>query len=166
MPVATALSSNRQSVKAKSRLRAALRFLLERRGRQDRSAASSTRRPARCAKDTRRGPKADFRIRVLRGGRFEVRDRVGRHVMKSGDSIVAVDSRAAAMAEAGDVVAAIERGLLAEAELVELGTIGREWVESRDTDAITAFKSVGLAIQDVAAAELVASRLLGNQRPD
>ena len=81
-------------------------------------------------------------------------------------SVVAVDSRAAAMAEAGDVVAAIERGLLAEAQLVELGTIGRQWVESREPDAITAFKSVGLAIQDVAAAELVASRLLGNQRPD
>jgi ornithine cyclodeaminase len=81
-------------------------------------------------------------------------------------AIVAVDSRAAAMAEAGDVVAAIERGLLAEAQLVELGTIGRDWVESRAPDAITAFKSVGLAIQDVAAAELVARRLLGDQRPD
>jgi ornithine cyclodeaminase len=81
-------------------------------------------------------------------------------------AIVAVDSRAAAMAEAGDVVAAIERGLLAETELVELGTIGRDWVESRAPDAITAFKSVGLAIQDVAAAELVASRLLGDQSAD
>ena len=78
-------------------------------------------------------------------------------------ALVAVDSRAAAMAEAGDVVAAIERGLLAEAQLVELGTIGREWVESREPDAITAFKSVGLAIQDVAAAELIARRLLGDQ---
>jgi ornithine cyclodeaminase/alanine dehydrogenase-like protein (mu-crystallin family) len=80
--------------------------------------------------------------------------------------LVAVDSRAAAMAEAGDVVAAIERGLLAEAQLVELGTVGREWVESREPDAITAFKSVGLAIQDVAAAELVGRRLLGDQRSD
>lgn len=75
-------------------------------------------------------------------------------------SLVAVDSRAAAMAEAGDVVAAIERGLLTEAELVEIGSIGREWVASRNPDAITAFKSVGLAIQDVAAAELIAGRLL------
>lgn len=78
-------------------------------------------------------------------------------------AVVAVDSRTAAMAEAGDVVDAIERGLLAEAELVELGTIGRDWVESRASDAITAFKSVGLAIQDVAAAELVARRLLGDR---
>ena len=75
-------------------------------------------------------------------------------------SLVAVDSRAAAMAEAGDLVAAIERGLLTEAELVEIGSIGRQWVASRDPDAITAFKSVGLAIQDVAAAELIAGRLL------
>jgi ornithine cyclodeaminase len=77
--------------------------------------------------------------------------------------VVAVDSRAAAMAEAGDVVAAIERGLLTEAELVEIGTVGRDWLESRPRDAITAFKSVGLAIQDVAAAELAASRLLGDR---
>lgn len=80
--------------------------------------------------------------------------------------LVAVDSRTAAMAEAGDVVAAIERGLVAEKELVELGTIGREWVESREPDEITAFKSVGLAIQDVAAAELVAGLLVGDKRPD
>lgn len=75
-------------------------------------------------------------------------------------SLVAVDSRSAAMAEAGDVVAAIERGLVAEAELVEIGTIGSDWAGSRDPDGITVFKSVGLAIQDVAAAELIASRLL------
>jgi ornithine cyclodeaminase len=81
-------------------------------------------------------------------------------------AIVTVDSRDAAMAEAGDVVAAVERGLLGEAQLVELGTIGRDWVESRAPDAITVFKSVGLAIQDVAAAELVASRLLSDQPPD
>jgi ornithine cyclodeaminase len=79
-------------------------------------------------------------------------------------ALVAVDARAAALAEAGDVVAAIERGLLAQAQLVELGTIGRDWVERRAPGAITAFKSVGLAIQDVAAAELIAARLLDDQR--
>jgi ornithine cyclodeaminase/alanine dehydrogenase-like protein (mu-crystallin family) len=73
---------------------------------------------------------------------------------------VAVDSRQAAMAEAGDLVAAIERELVAEAAVVEIGTIGREWAETRDPQAITAFKSVGLAIQDVAAAELIVARLL------
>jgi ornithine cyclodeaminase len=77
-------------------------------------------------------------------------------------SLVAVDARHAAMAEAGDVVAAIRAGLLAEGDLVEIGSVGRDWSATRDDDAITAFKSVGLAIQDVAAAELVVARSLGD----
>jgi len=76
-------------------------------------------------------------------------------------SVVAIDSRAAAMAEAGDLVAAIERGLVAEDGLVEIGSIGPDWAATRPADAITLFKSVGLAIQDVAAAELITDRLLG-----
>ena len=75
-------------------------------------------------------------------------------------ALVAIDEREASLSEAGDMVAAIERGLLDERALVEIGTIERGWVEGRDSDAITVFKSVGLAIQDVAAAELIASRLL------
>ncbi|HET8755537.1 MAG TPA: ornithine cyclodeaminase family protein [Solirubrobacteraceae bacterium] len=75
-------------------------------------------------------------------------------------SLVAVDSRAAAMEEAGDLVAAIEQGLAAEENLVEIGSVGRDWADGRDPDAITAFKSVGLAIQDVAAAELIVRRLV------
>ena len=78
-------------------------------------------------------------------------------------SVVAIDSRAAAMAEAGDVVAAIERGLVAEDGLVEIGSIGPDWAATRPADAITVFKSVGLAIQDVAAAELITDRLLGQR---
>jgi ornithine cyclodeaminase len=80
-------------------------------------------------------------------------------------SVVAVDSRQAALAEAGDVVAAIAAGVLAEDDLVEIGAVSREASASRDDDALTAFKSVGLAIQDVAAAELVVGRALG-QRGD
>ncbi|MEP7082546.1 MAG: ornithine cyclodeaminase family protein [Chloroflexota bacterium] len=75
-------------------------------------------------------------------------------------SLVAVDSREAAMAEAGDLVAAIERGLVREDALVEIGSVDPAWVSERPPDAVTAFKSVGLAIQDVAAAELIVSRLL------
>ncbi len=75
-------------------------------------------------------------------------------------SVVAVDAREAAMAEAGDVVAAIERDLASEDALVEIGTIDADWAATRDPEAITAFKSVGLAIQDVAAAELIVARLL------
>jgi ornithine cyclodeaminase/alanine dehydrogenase-like protein (mu-crystallin family) len=75
-------------------------------------------------------------------------------------ALVAVDSRTAARAEAGDVVAAIEAGLLREEAVVEIGSIARSWVDDRPEDAITSFKSVGLAIQDAATAELVVRRLL------
>jgi ornithine cyclodeaminase/alanine dehydrogenase-like protein (mu-crystallin family) len=75
-------------------------------------------------------------------------------------ALVAIDSREAALAEAGDILAAIEAGAIAGAALVEIGTIERDRVASRDPQAITVFKSVGLAIQDVAAAGLVVARLL------
>ncbi|HYI67980.1 MAG TPA: ornithine cyclodeaminase family protein [Candidatus Limnocylindrales bacterium] len=75
-------------------------------------------------------------------------------------SLVAVDAREAAMAEAGDVAAAIERGLIGPGDLVEIGSVDRSWAATREPDAITVFKSVGLAIQDVAAAELITARLL------
>ncbi len=70
-------------------------------------------------------------------------------------TLVAVDSRDAALAEAGDLVAAIESGHFAADSLVEIGTVDRSWALNRDPEAITVFKSVGLAIQDVAAAEVV-----------
>jgi Fibronectin type III domain len=40
-----------------------------------------------------RGQKPDIRIRRLRGGRFEVTDKTGRHVTTAGEPIVAVDAR-------------------------------------------------------------------------
>ena len=79
-------------------------------------------------------------------------------------ALVAVDSRGAAMEEAGDLLAAIEAGLVAEQELVEIGSVGREWAELRDPHEITVFKSVGLAIQDLAASELIAGRLIAEER--
>lgn len=75
-------------------------------------------------------------------------------------SMVAIDSREAAHAEAGDVVAAIDGGFVAPEQLVEIGTVDGGWAEARDPDAITIFKSVGLAIQDVAACEVITARLL------
>ena len=76
-------------------------------------------------------------------------------------SIVAVDSVAAAREEAGDVMAAVDAGSVVDGSLVEIGGVTRDWAQTRDPEAITVFKSVGLAIQDVAAAELVVGRLLG-----
>ena len=77
-------------------------------------------------------------------------------------SLVAVDARAAAMAEAGDVVAAITAGEIGAEDLVEIGTVDPAFAATRDPAAITVFKSVGLAIQDLAASELIAARLLGS----
>jgi len=74
-------------------------------------------------------------------------------------TLVAVDSREAALEEAGELVAAIRAGVLAPDGFTEIGEIGRDWAASRDPAAITIFKSVGLAIQDVAAAELVMANL-------
>lgn len=69
-------------------------------------------------------------------------------------ALVAVDSRAAALAEAGDLVAAVEAGELAADGYVEIGSLPADWASGRDPAAITIFKSVGMAIQDLAAAEL------------
>lgn len=73
--------------------------------------------------------------------------------------LVAVDSREAALEEAGDLLAAIDAGLLGADGFVEIGTIDPGWAATRDPSAITVFKSVGLAIQDVATAELVMANL-------
>ncbi len=67
-------------------------------------------------------------------------------------ALVVVDQIEAAMAEAGEVVAAVEGGLIARAELVELGALVAGAVPGRrDERDVTLFKSVGVAVQDLAA---------------
>ena len=61
---------------------------------------------------------------------------------------VVVETRASALAEAGDVIGA---GLRPD-ELVELGDVVRGAAGRADRDAITVFKSVGLALEDLAVA--------------
>ena len=75
---------------------------------------------------------------------------------------VAVDSREAALAEAGDVLAALQDGHLSPDRLIEIGSIWRD--ADRNPDAITVFKSVGLAAQDAAAVELIVERWEGVAR--
>lgn len=72
---------------------------------------------------------------------------------------VTVDSVAAAHAEAGDLVAALQAGELEDRAVIEIGTVDRGWAGSRDARAITVFKSVGLAAQDVAAASVALRHL-------
>ena len=68
-----------------------------------------------------------------------------------------VDTKAGALAEAGDIVQAIKDGSIAASDIRgELKDLVTGGVTGRTSDeAITLFKSVGTAIEDLAAAELV-----------
>jgi ornithine cyclodeaminase len=68
-------------------------------------------------------------------------------------ALVAVDQREAALSEAGEIIAAIQRGLLREEDLVE---IGEDRARRSSADQRTVFKSVGNAVQDL----VVAARAL------
>lgn len=73
---------------------------------------------------------------------------------------VVVDARTAALAEAGDLIQPIQRGqYTAEQVYAELGEIVLGWKPGRtDSEMITFFKSVGVAVQDAAAAALALKR--------
>jgi ornithine cyclodeaminase len=77
-----------------------------------------------------------------------------------------VDMRAAALREPGDIVGPIERGLIGpahiRADLFELcdGAAGR-----RSAEEVTVFKSVGLALEDLAAASLAFESLRDGPTP-
>jgi ornithine cyclodeaminase len=73
-----------------------------------------------------------------------------------GRSRVFVDSRAGALAEAGDIVLAIRDGAFAPGRIAgELGELAAGRVPGREHAAqITLFKSLGMAVEDVAAAHL------------
>lgn len=70
------------------------------------------------------------------------------------DARVVVDQRTAAVEEAGEVIAALQRGQIREEQLEELGAIVNGTSPGRqDRGEVTVFKSVGVAIQDLAAAD-------------
>jgi len=73
---------------------------------------------------------------------------------------VFVDERRAALAEAGDLIVPREQGMMTEAQIAgELGELVAGRVAGRtDHDQITLFKSVGLAAQDVATAQMAYTR--------
>jgi alanine dehydrogenase len=78
---------------------------------------------------------------------------------------VVIDHREASLAEAGDLLIPLQRGLITEAHIyAELGEIAAGHKPGRASpDEITLFKSVGVAVQDVAAASavLAAAQRLG-----
>ncbi len=71
-----------------------------------------------------------------------------------------VDSRAAALVESGDVVMGMADGLFTAAHIRgELGEVVLGRVEGRASDGdVTIFKSLGMAVEDVVAADLVLRR--------
>jgi ornithine cyclodeaminase len=71
-------------------------------------------------------------------------------------SIVVVDQVEAALAEAGDLLAAVAEGALSRDQLVELGMITAR--EATCREGVTVFKSVGIAAQDWSITELVVKR--------
>ncbi len=86
-----------------------------------------------------------------------------RHMRETDDAamqradLIVVDDRQAALAEGGDVVQAIDSGAIdarkVEAELRDFAR-GTHPGRTRD-DQVTVFKSVGFALEDLAAAEAV-----------
>jgi ornithine cyclodeaminase len=71
-------------------------------------------------------------------------------------SRIYVDTREGALAESGELVQALASGFITAADIRgDLAALTRGTVSGRDsTDEITLFKSVGCAIEDLAAAEL------------
>ena len=74
---------------------------------------------------------------------------------------VYVDSRAGAMHEAGDILIPLREGLITEAHVIaDLSELVRGEKPGRSSlSEITLFKSVGMALEDLAAAELVYNRV-------
>lgn len=83
-------------------------------------------------------------------------------------AVVAVDSAEQCRLEAGDLLPAVERGVLTWESLVEVGRIADGQVPGRRTEQeITLFKSLGIALEDVATAwtvyELAKSQGVGKR---
>jgi len=74
-----------------------------------------------------------------------------------------VDSRAAAFVESGDVVMGVQQGHFSSSQVAgELGEVLARKIEGRRSDReITIFKSLGLAVEDLVAADLVYRKAIG-----
>jgi ornithine cyclodeaminase len=72
---------------------------------------------------------------------------------------VIVETRASALAEAGDVVLAIADGVVEAGALRELAPVVRGTLGRADDHEVTVFKSVGLAFEDLVVAAAAATRV-------
>ena len=75
-----------------------------------------------------------------------------------GDATVLIDEKQAILEESGEILHALAAGLIAEDDLIELGSALRTGVCDRKQR--TVFKTVGVAAQDWAIARLLASKFL------
>jgi ornithine cyclodeaminase len=75
---------------------------------------------------------------------------------------VIVDSRKGALSESGDILLAISEGLFDVGHVAgELGEVAAGRIEGRQTPAqVTVFKSLGMAVEDIAAAHLACERAM------
>jgi ornithine cyclodeaminase/alanine dehydrogenase-like protein (mu-crystallin family) len=73
---------------------------------------------------------------------------------------IVVDHWESALAEAGDLIIPLQQGLITKADIhAELGEIlNGKAVGRTSDDAVTLFKSVGVAVQDLAAASRAFAR--------
>lgn len=76
------------------------------------------------------------------------------------DSLLVVETRKSALAEAGDVVLAIADGALAADTIHELAAVVSGDIARHDRRQVTVFKSVGLALEDLVVAGAAAGRLV------
>jgi alanine dehydrogenase len=78
-----------------------------------------------------------------------------------------VDTYAGALTESGELIQALESGAIQRGDVLgELSELVRGTVDGRSSsDAITVFKSVGTALEDLAAAELALAREARRRRP-
>ncbi len=75
--------------------------------------------------------------------------------------VIAVDSKEQAHLECGDVVFAVDRGLVRWEQVRELGEVVAGYYPGRRSpEGITLFESQGLALEDVAVAKAVYERAL------
>jgi ornithine cyclodeaminase len=74
-----------------------------------------------------------------------------------GDGLVVIDEREAILEESGEILHAIAAGAMNSGEMVELGVALTEGIHRTPR---TSFKSVGVAVQDWAVANLLARTFL------
>jgi ornithine cyclodeaminase/alanine dehydrogenase-like protein (mu-crystallin family) len=79
-----------------------------------------------------------------------------------GRAKIVVETREAALAEAGDLLIPIEKGLITAAKIsADLGEVVRGATVRASSDDVTVFKSVGVAFEDLAVADAVRQRRQG-----